>query len=78
MPYEREVTDTFSGEANYAWVRRQIVPETGSRRILVRQLKALMGITGQPAEVQDYGDNITILPKGRYAPCIVGFATWRD
>lgn len=78
MPYELEVTDTFSGEANYAWVRRQVVSETGSRRILVRQLKALMGITGQPAEVQDYGDNITILPKGRNAPCIVGFATWRD
>jgi hypothetical protein len=78
MPYRLEVTDTFGGEANYAWVRRQTVRDTGSRLILVRQLKALMGITGQPAEVQDYGDNITILPKGRYAPCIVGFATWED
>lgn len=76
MPYLLEVTDTFSGESNYAWVKRETVPSHLSRRQLVLHLKRLMGITGERASTTDFGDMIEVRPKGRHAPCIIGFV-WR-
>lgn len=70
-----EVTDTFGGEANYCWVTRGTSHAKTSRGA-VRALKALMGITGQHADVDDYDIDITVRPTGRDAPCIIGFATW--
>jgi hypothetical protein len=75
--YHIEVTDIFGGDPNYSWVRRSTTKAT-TRRGIVRAIKAEMGITGERADVSDYGDIFEVRPIGRNAPCIVGFAEWRD
>lgn len=70
-----EVTDTFSGEANYSWVKRDTASGKLSKRGVVRALKALMGHTGQSAIVYDSGDMVEVRAPSR---CIIGFATWQD
>jgi hypothetical protein len=75
--YHIEVTDTFGGDANYCWVHRATTKAT-TRRGIVRAIKAEMGITGQRADVSDYGDGYVVEPTGKNAPCIIGFADWRD
>jgi hypothetical protein len=77
MAYQIEVTDTFGGEANYCWVRRERInpPEQPSRRSLVRQAKAFAGWTGLRADVSDIGDMIEIRPRGL---CQICFVTWED
>lgn len=63
MKYNVEMTDTFSGEANYAWVRRMEIeaPEAASTRALVRRAKQALGVTG-PHSIEDVGDVITVTP----------------
>ncbi len=89
MAYQIEVTDTFGGEANYCWVRRETVPaedvpkahpgENGYLeqvrigRYLVRRAKAFAGWTGMRCETSHYGDMIDIRPRG---VCQVCFITW--
>jgi hypothetical protein len=60
MPkFDVEVTDTFSGEANYCWVHRHVIeltPEEASdhkrrRRLIVRRAKAAEGWSGSRCEV---------------------------
>lgn len=83
MNVHYEVTDTFGGEANYSWVRRNTEEDLDeqhtSKRAIVRRLKKLMGITGERCVVDDYGDQMTVRPVGRDAPCVIGFVTfeWR-
>ena len=72
--WELEVTDTFGGEANYSWVTRERI----KAKRPVRALKALMGLTRQRAVVWDQGDTFEVRPAGKDAPCIIGFAYWRD
>jgi hypothetical protein len=76
--FELEHTDTFSGEANYCWVRRKTIPDNPSRRSLVRQAKAFAGFTGLRCNVVDYGDSMQITPTGRDALCQTVFVTWVD
>lgn len=76
--WKLEVTDTFGGEANYCWVDRQELPGKTTERGVVRRLKAMMGITGQRADVTDYGGGVEVRPVGKHAPCIVGFAQWES
>lgn len=72
--WDYEITDTFGGEANYSWVNRgQLV---ASEQGAINIVRAKMGLTGKRAEVSYYGDTIEIRPKGRNAPCIVGFINW--
>ena len=61
-----EITDTFSGEANYAWVRRRtlLTPPALSRRSLVRRAKALMGWNSVPCATTDWDDCIELRPRG--------------
>lgn len=83
--FDVEVTDTFGGEANYCWVHRHLVsiPEgvtkswsrKSERRALVRKAKAAEGWTGIRCETEDYGDQITIRPRGLLQ---VMFITYRD
>ena len=65
MEFQLEYTDTFGGEANYAWVKRKTLtaPENISDRSLVRRAKDLMGISGRHRRV-DMGDTIAIYPSG--------------
>ncbi len=77
MAYEVEHTDTFGGESNYAWVNRYTIaaqPEP-SRYALVRRAKALCGLTNVRCDVDDYGGDLTIRPRGL---CQVVFVTWQD
>jgi len=69
-----EVTDTFGGEANYSWVRQYsvMVPDALSKPALMRRVKRIIGWSGRPCKVEDYGDSIRIEPRGA---CIVAFAT---
>ncbi len=76
MAYTVEHADTFGGEANYCWVRRHTIEgENISRRSLVRQAKALCGLSGVRASTEDSGDLITIWPHGL---CQVVFVSWDD
>jgi len=71
MRYQVELTDTFGGEANYAWVRRaEIEPKRGSRRSIMRAAKAAMGITGARGQLSDFGDSWDFRPSGA---CLVMF-----
>jgi hypothetical protein len=48
LVYEATVTDTFGGEANYAWVKRVefTMPEGSSPLAVVRKAKKLLGYNG--------------------------------
>ena len=48
MIFDCEITDTFAGEANYSWVRRETItlPDSASDRTIVRRAKAALGLTG--------------------------------
>lgn len=64
-----ELTDTFGGEANYSWVRREcmLLPGKDTDRARVRFAKQWAGWTGIPCEVQkipDSRDTIAIRPEG--------------
>jgi len=76
MTYDIEMTDTFAGEANYCWVKRDEIdaPARISRLALVRRAKALMGLNGVRCRTYDCGDMIEIRP---YSACIVMFIQYR-
>lgn len=80
MKVNFEVTDTFGGEANYSWVKRETLEgadeQHTSRQAQVRHLKRMMGITGTRCSVEDCGDMLTVRPVGKNAPCIIGFVTF--
>lgn len=67
--FEAEYTDTFGGEANYAWVNRVDfeLPETASDLAVVRKAKALLSLSGVPCRRDCIGgdDTITLRPIGR-------------
>lgn len=81
MKYQIEVTDTFGGEANYCWVRRETVelPEYGPRRTAFRRrmLREVRRVTGWPVSVRlntsDYGDDMRVDPRGMCQVCFVSF-----
>ena len=60
-----ELTDTFAGEANYAWVRRASVtlPEGASDRAIVRAAKHALGLSGVRCRVANLGDMIELRPR---------------
>ena len=69
-----EHTDTFAGEANYGWVHRHEFEavDNASRRTLVRRAKQECGLTNIPCDVVEWGDDITIQPRGL---CQIVFVT---
>lgn len=84
--YEIEYTDTFGGEANYAWVQRRGLTvsepdgdDAASRRRYLarvkREAKAAMGLTGIRGEWCEYGDTMEFRPRGM---CRVIFVTWAE
>lgn len=72
-----EHTDTFAGESNYSWVRRESfkAPDNVSDRALVRRAKYWAGINGVRSRVDKFGDLIAIYPSDR---CHVVFVTFSD
>ena len=63
MQYSITYTDTFAGEANYAWVRRTLIdaPDNASNALLVRRAKRAMDITGRH-RTEPMGDVVAIYP----------------
>jgi len=66
-----EHTDTYAGEANYSWVRREsrVLPATKdgkprSDRSIVQIAKKWANLTGVTCRVDVYGDMLAIYPRG--------------
>lgn len=66
MWIEAEYTDTFGGEANYAWVRRTRFRASDSvtDRALVARVKREFGLTGVPCRREVWGETIVLRPRG--------------
>ena len=71
-----EYTDTFGGEANYCWVKRETLtlPVGISDRAIMRRAKAAMGLTGCRGRVDNYGDGFRFVPS---RSCTVMFVQTR-
>ena len=69
-----EFTDTFNGEANYSWVRREesMIPPGISDRALMRRAKAWAGLTGCRGKTVNLGETLAFYPSGS---CTVLFIT---
>jgi len=69
-----EYTDTFGGEANYSWVKRENLelPVNLSDRAIMRRAKKAMGLTGVRGKTIVYGDMWEFRP---YRSATVMFAT---
>jgi hypothetical protein len=58
-----EYTDTFSGEANYSWLRRG--------KVKARSMLGA-GISGMDCRRDDFGDSVALFPRGA---CVVLFVS---
>jgi hypothetical protein len=70
--FKAELTDTFGGEANYSWVRRETfqVPAGATDRSIVLAAKRVLGLTGCRCQTSHHGDMIELRPNGS---CTVAF-----
>jgi hypothetical protein len=75
--FDVEMTDTFGGEANYAWVRRDTIAlrSGASGRAIARAAKRAMGMSGARGRSHWDGDVYEFRP---YGACLVLFALYRD
>lgn len=75
--WEAEYTDTFNGEANYAWVRRYTfaAPEDASNLAIARRAKAAAGLNGAKGRAFWHGDSYEFRPFGS---CTVLFCQYRE
>jgi hypothetical protein len=76
IQYDCEVTDTFAGEANYSWVRRETVtlPEGTTQKARTRAIKRALGLSGVRGRSEWGGDDSwTFRPHGQ---CVVAFANF--
>ena len=72
--WDVELTDTFGGQANYSWVRRDqlALPQDASRRSIITAAKAALGLTGCRCRTFECGDGFELRPIGS---CTVAFLT---
>lgn len=68
-----EYTDSFGGEANYAWAYRKTLelPADISDLALVRRAKAAMGLTGTRCKRSSHSDTIELRPVGTCTVCFI-------
>lgn len=61
-----EYTDTFGGEANYSWVRRESFEcdDDTSDLSIVRRVKRKMGLSGLKCSRHEMGDYLVLRPYG--------------
>ena len=71
-----EYTDTFGGEANYSWVKRGEYQESHSTpdALIVKKVKALVGLTGVRCKRTHHGDMIELRPYGRATVIFITFS----
>ena len=74
MEYLCELTDTFGGQANYSWVKRETItlPVDASRRQVVAAGKTALGLTGCRCRTFDMNEGYEVRPIGS---CTVAFIT---
>ncbi len=73
MKYRIEYTDTFGGQANYSWVRREVIEGVfNTRRAVIYSARSVLGLHGIRCNVTDFGDVIEIRPRRM---CTVAFVT---
>jgi hypothetical protein len=74
---EIEVTDTFGGEANYSWVRREKIriQSNATRAQITRAVKRATGYSGVPCRSEYFGDCGALYPRGA---CIAIFWEIKD
>ena len=74
--YDVEYTDTFGGEANYAWVRRAVIEVADGcpDSQIVREAKAAMGLSGIRGRRDDCGESLAFIPSGS---CSIMFVTFK-
>ncbi len=74
-----EMTDTFSGEANYSWVKRGVIAckpgEDYSDLAAVRRVKAALDMSGVRCQTENDSEGITLRPCGQ---CTVVFITFHS
>ena len=78
MKINYELTDTFGGQSNYAWVKRASVdaPDNLTDLAIVRRAKKWAELNGMACTVySNYGDGFAIYP--RHA-CVVLFVTFEE
>lgn len=73
MLYEYEMTDTFSGEANYCWVRRGTVKARSFRGAIIAAKRTVGWKPRRHRVTMRCGDMVRIDAKG--APVCM-FITW--
>ena len=75
-----EVTDTFSGEANYSWVKRGTIEtkpgEDFSDLAAIRRVKKVIGWNGGRCKVENWGDDIVLRPQGLHQICFISFSSF--
>lgn len=66
MKFSVEYTDTFAGEANYAWARRATIeaPENISDIAIMRRAKKELGLSGVRGRREIWGETIVFRPCG--------------
>lgn len=75
MLFNVEITDTFSGEANYSWVIREqfMAHDDISDDELAQKTLEYIGWTEEPVSIESIGDMIRIMPHDSNLVC---FVTW--
>lgn len=66
MKFRAEYTDTFSGDANYSWVRRVEfeAPDNATDALLMRRAKKALGLSGVRGRRETWGETIVFRPHG--------------
>lgn len=72
ISYSAELTDTYGGEANYAWCNRKQfeASDTASDTSLIRRAKKALGITGRHKKTI-CGDDIRLDFYGANVCCFI-------
>lgn len=68
-----EHTDTFGGQANYSWVKRETVtcPRGSSNQLVLRRAKSAVGMSGWRGRTADCGDVLEFRPQGHHSVLFV-------
>ena len=74
MKFKVEYTDTFAGDANYAWVRRATIeaPDNATDALLMRRAKKALDLSGVRGRRETWGDTLVFRPWGS---CTILFIT---
>lgn len=66
-----EITDTFGGESNYSWVRRDEI-QFRTERGLIQAAKKFAGWTGIKCRKVNYGETVALYPQGMCQVMFIG------